>query len=83
MAPSKTFNIAGTGVAFTIIEDAGMRKAYSFDLKRSMHVASLFGYEAACCRAGNGRARSFSRAAAGRMPWPGPTIRRRGWREGG
>lgn len=47
MAPSKTFNIAGTGVAFAIIEDAGMRKAFSFDLKKSVHDATLFGYEAA------------------------------------
>jgi cystathionine beta-lyase len=47
MAPSKTFNIAGTGVAFAIIEDAAMRKAFSFDLKKSVHDASLFGYEAA------------------------------------
>jgi cystathionine beta-lyase len=47
MAPSKSFNIAGTGVAFAIIEDAGLRKAFSFDLKRSVHDATLFGYEAA------------------------------------
>jgi cystathionine beta-lyase len=47
MAPSKTFNIAGTGVAFAIIEDAGLRKAFSFDLKKSVHDATIFGYEAA------------------------------------
>jgi len=47
MAPSKTFNIAGTGVAFAIIEDAGLRKAFSFDLKKSVHDATVFGYEAA------------------------------------
>lgn len=47
MSPSKTFNIAGTGVAFAIIEDAGLRKVFSFDLKKSVHDATLFGYEAA------------------------------------
>ena len=47
MAPSKTFNLAGTGFAFAIIEDAGLRKAFSFDLKKSVHDATLFGYEAA------------------------------------
>lgn len=47
MAPSKTFNIAGSGVAFAIIEDAGMRQAFSYDLKKSVHDASLFGYVAA------------------------------------
>jgi cystathionine beta-lyase len=47
MAPSKTFNIAGTGFAFAIIEDTGLRKAFSFDLKKSVHDATLFGYEAA------------------------------------
>jgi cystathionine beta-lyase len=47
MAPSKTFNIAGAGFAFAIIEDAGLRQAFSFDLKKSVHDANLFGYEAA------------------------------------
>jgi cysteine-S-conjugate beta-lyase len=47
MAPSKTFNLAGTGFAYAIIEDAGLRNAYSFDLKKSVHDATLFGYEAA------------------------------------
>jgi cystathionine beta-lyase len=47
MAPSKTFNLAGTGFAFAIIEDIGLRKAFSFDLKKSVHDATLFGYEAA------------------------------------
>ncbi len=47
MAPSKTFNIAGAGFAFAIIEDIGLRKAFSFDLKKSVHDANLFGYEAA------------------------------------
>lgn len=46
MSPSKTFNIAGTGLGFAIIEDAGLRKAFSFDLKKSVHDATLFGYEA-------------------------------------
>ena len=47
MAPSKTFNLAGTGYAFAIIEDSELRKAFSFDLKKSVHDATLFGYEAA------------------------------------
>ena len=47
MAPSKTFNIAVSSVAFAIIEDAGLREAFSFDLKKSVHDATLFGYEAA------------------------------------
>ncbi len=47
MAPSKTFNIAGAGLAYAIIEDAGLRRAFSFDLKRSVHDATLFGYVAA------------------------------------
>jgi cystathionine beta-lyase len=47
MAPSKTFNTAGIGVAFAIIEDVALRAAFSFDLKKSVHDASLFGYEAA------------------------------------
>jgi putative C-S lyase len=46
MSPSKTFNIAGTGLAYAIIEDAGLRKAFSYDLKKSVHDATLFGYEA-------------------------------------
>ncbi len=47
MAPSKTFNIAGVGVAFAIVEDPALREAFSFDLKKTVHDASLFGYEAA------------------------------------
>ena len=47
MAPSKTFNIAGSGIAFAIIEDAAMRAAFSYDLKKSVHDAPLFAYEAA------------------------------------
>ncbi len=45
MAPSKTFNTAGVGVAYAIIEDPALREAFSFDLKKSVHDASLFGYE--------------------------------------
>ena len=47
MAPSKTFNTAGIGVAFAIVEDAALRDAFSFDLKKAVHDASLFAYEAA------------------------------------
>ena len=46
MAPSKTFNIAGIGLAFAIVEDKALRDAFSFDLKKSVHDASLMGYEA-------------------------------------
>lgn len=47
MAPSKTFNLAGIGVAYAIIEDRALREAFSFDLKKTVHDASLAGYEAA------------------------------------
>jgi len=47
MAPSKTFNLAGVGVAFAVIEDPAMRQSFSFDLKKTVHDASLFAYEAA------------------------------------
>ena len=47
MAPSKTFNLAGVGMAYAIVEDAALREAFSFDLKKSVHDASLFAYEAA------------------------------------
>jgi len=47
MAPSKTFNIAGAGMAYAIIEDPALREAFIFDLKKSVHDAGLFGYEAA------------------------------------
>lgn len=47
MAPSKTFNTAGIGLAFAIVEDPALREAFSFDLKKSVHDASLFAYEAA------------------------------------
>jgi cysteine-S-conjugate beta-lyase len=46
MAPSKTFNTAGIGLAFAIVEDAALREAFSFDLKKSVHDPSLFAYEA-------------------------------------
>ena len=47
MAPSKTFNTAGIGLAFAIVEDPVLRESFSFDLKKSVHDASLFAYEAA------------------------------------
>jgi len=46
MAPSKTFNIAGAGMAYAIVEDPALREAFAFDLKKSVHDAGLFGYEA-------------------------------------
>ena len=45
-APSKTFNIAGAGMAYAIVEDPALREAFAFDLKKSVHDAGLFGYEA-------------------------------------
>jgi cystathionine beta-lyase len=47
MAPSKTFNTAGIGLAFAIIEDPALRETFSFDLRKSVHDASIFAYEAA------------------------------------
>jgi cystathionine beta-lyase len=47
MAPSKTFNTAGIGLAYALIEDRALRDAFSFDLKKTVHDASLAGYEAA------------------------------------
>jgi len=80
MAPSKTFNLAGAGFAFAIIEDAGLRQAFSFDLKKSVHDATLFGYEAALAAYRDGQPwltalldylrgnRDFLEAALARLP---------------
>ena len=46
MAPSKTFNIAGIGLAYAIVEDKALRESFSYDLKKTVHDASLMGYEA-------------------------------------
>jgi putative C-S lyase len=47
MSPNKTFNIAGAGCAFAVIEDATLRQRFSVDLRYTVHDASLFGYVAA------------------------------------
>ena len=47
MSPNKTFNIAGAGCAFAVIEDAQLRQRFSVDLRYTVHDASLFGYVAA------------------------------------
>ncbi len=47
MSPNKTFNFPGAGVAYAIIEDGALRRAFSVDLHATVHDASLFGYIAA------------------------------------
>lgn len=47
MSPNKTYNIAGAGCAFAVIEDAELRRRFSVDLRYTVHDASLFGYVAA------------------------------------
>ncbi|MGH8686198.1 MAG: MalY/PatB family protein [Burkholderiales bacterium] len=46
-SPNKTFNFPGTGCAWAIIEDAGLRRAFSADHHATVHDPSLFGYVAA------------------------------------
>jgi putative C-S lyase len=46
MSPNKTYNFPGVGVAFAIIEDESLRRAFSVDLHATVHDASLFGYAA-------------------------------------
>ena len=47
-APSKTFNLAGTQLAYTIIFDDGLKKAFKEELLKSGQgeALSIFGYEA-------------------------------------
>jgi putative C-S lyase len=47
MSPNKTYNIAGAGCAFAVIEDAELRRRFAVDLRYTVHDASLFGYVAA------------------------------------
>lgn len=47
MSPNKTFNFPAAGCGFAIIEDAGLRRAFSQDHHGTVHDASVFGYEAA------------------------------------
>ena len=56
MSPNKTFNIAGAGCAFAVIEDAGLRRRFSVDLRYTVHDASLFGYVAAVAAYRDGEA---------------------------
>jgi cystathionine beta-lyase len=47
ISPNKAFGFPGAGCAFAIIEDAGLRRAFSSDHHATVHDASVFGYEAA------------------------------------
>jgi len=47
MSPNKTYNFAGTGCAYAIIEDAALRRAFSAELHATVHDPALFGYVAA------------------------------------
>ena len=46
-SPNKTFNFPGVGCAWAIVEDAGLRRAFSSDHHATVHDPSLFGYVAA------------------------------------
>jgi cysteine-S-conjugate beta-lyase len=46
-SPNKTFNFAGAGCAWAIVEDAALRRAFSADHHATVHDPSLFGYAAA------------------------------------
>lgn len=46
-SPNKTFNFPGAGCAWAIVEDAGLRRAFSADHHATVHDPSLFGYVAA------------------------------------
>ncbi len=46
-SPNKTFNFPGAGCAWAIVEDAGLRRAFSSDHHATVHDPSLFGYVAA------------------------------------
>ncbi|MGQ0512470.1 MAG: MalY/PatB family protein, partial [Betaproteobacteria bacterium] len=43
-SPNKAFNFTGAGCAWAIIEDEGMRGAFSADHHATLHDASVFGY---------------------------------------
>jgi cystathionine beta-lyase len=47
LSPNKAFGFPGAGCAFAVIEDAGLRRAFSSDHHATIHDASVFGYEAA------------------------------------
>ena len=46
ISPNKAFGFPGAGCAFAIIEDAGLRRAFSADFHATVHDPSVFGYEA-------------------------------------
>jgi putative C-S lyase len=46
ISPNKAFGFPGAGCAFAIIEDAGLRRAFSADHHATVHDPSVFGYEA-------------------------------------
>jgi putative C-S lyase len=43
-SPNKTFNFAGAGCAWAIVEDSSLRRALSADHHATVHDASVFGY---------------------------------------
>jgi cysteine-S-conjugate beta-lyase len=47
ISPNKAFGFPGAGCAFAIIQDAGLRSAFSVDFHATVHDASVFAYEAA------------------------------------
>jgi len=46
VSPNKAFGFPGAGCAFAIIEDPGLRRAFSADHHATVHDASVFAYEA-------------------------------------
>ena len=47
MSPNKTYNFAGTGCAYAIVEDESLRRAFSADSHATVHDPGVFGYAAA------------------------------------
>jgi bifunctional pyridoxal-dependent enzyme with beta-cystathionase and maltose regulon repressor activities len=47
VSPNKAFGIPGAGCAFAVIEDAGLRRAFSIDHHATVHDPSVIAYEAA------------------------------------
>jgi putative C-S lyase len=47
LSPNKAFGFPGAGCAFAVIEDAGLRRAFSVDFHATVHDASVFAYDAA------------------------------------
>jgi cysteine-S-conjugate beta-lyase len=46
-SPNKSFNFPGAGCAWAIVEDPGLRRAFSADHHATVHDPSVFGYVAA------------------------------------